>query len=261
MGADSEAASAARNAVDQASKLTKKLPTFRVGFTKQIDALRAYALLSGNGTAAVRYSKVAETIGIHESNVSSMNPFFVENGFIEKSGNGYMPTPAVLEFNRAHAWNPATASQKLAPVIRQTWFARALIQKLAFRPMSEDDAIEVLAAECNGGPDAKGQIKVLIDYLDAGALLKRENGQLAALKASDDGEPASKTASQLPTPPTSEPAPPVSTQPFAAQSGAISFQISVNVSMAELAGWAPDRITAFFAGVAQAMAAQKNGTS
>src|SRR4051812_863272 len=95
------------------SRLTKKLPTFRVGPAKQLDALRAYAVLSENGTKPVHYSRIAEIIKVHEANVSSMNPFFVENGLIIKAHNGYLPSPQVLEYDRAYSWKPETAAQKL----------------------------------------------------------------------------------------------------------------------------------------------------
>jgi hypothetical protein len=36
----------------------------------------------------------------------------------------------------------------------------------------------------------------------------------------------------------------------------INFQVSLKVTMAEIAGWEPDRITAFFAGLAQVIAAK-----
>lgn len=39
--------------------------------------------------------------------------------------------------------------------------------------------------------------------------------------------------------------------------GMLQFAISIRVSMAELANWSPDRITAFFSGVAKALAANK----
>src|SRR5690606_32424101 len=81
-------------------RLTKKLPTFRVGFAKQMDALRAYAVLSEGGKKPVHYTRIADIIKVHEANVSSMNPFFLENGLIEKNGNGYIPAPDVVEYSR-----------------------------------------------------------------------------------------------------------------------------------------------------------------
>lgn len=238
---------------------SRKLPTTRAGFSKQLDALRAYALLSANGSAAVRYPKVGETIKIHESNVSSMNPFFLENGFIEKSGNGYVPHSAVLEFNRAYSWNADTAGQKLAPLLRDSWFAQALVHRISFRAMPEDEAIEILASACNAGPEAKLSLKILIDYLEVAGLVRRENGSLSAQMQQVERAPIVEPppAPVEPAPVSSDSRPAPKNMAEATKGGAISFQINVNVDMAEIASWPADRITAFFSGVAQVIAAQQ----
>src|SRR5689334_7260683 len=97
----------AQSAPDSKARLTKKLPTFRVGFPKQLDALRAYAVLSEGGTKPVHYRRVGDIIKVHEANVSSMNPFLLENGFLDKN---YTPTAPVLEYSRQYQWNPETAA-------------------------------------------------------------------------------------------------------------------------------------------------------
>ncbi|WP_298724440.1 hypothetical protein [uncultured Ferrovibrio sp.] len=236
---------------------TRKLPTTRAGFSKQMDALRAYALLSSNGSLPVRYPKVGETIKMHESNVSSMNPFFLDNGFIEKQGNGYIPHPAVLEFNRAYSWNPETAAQKLAPLLRETWFAQVLMHRLSFRAMPEDEAIEHLASACNAGPDAKLSLRLIIDYMEAGGLIRRENGALVAIHAAPTGpaEPERPQVLQAPAQPAQSPPP--ASMADAMKAGAINFQISVSVDMAQISTWPADRIASFFSGIAQVIAAQQ----
>lgn len=236
---------------------TKKLPTFRVGFPKQMDAIRAYAVLSENGAKAVRYQNVAAIIKVHEANVSSMNPFFLENGFIEKAPGGVLPNAAVLEYNRAYSWNPDTAGAKLAPIIAKSWFGAALQQRLLFRTMNEDEAIEALATLCMAGPDARPQLKTLIDYCELAGTVRRENGQLVANQDARASQPAPIQHKEEPPP-----APPSSSQEsrigvFSPAAGAINFQISVKVDMAEMKGWSADRITAFFGGIAQVLAAQE----
>ncbi len=249
-------------AAAEKSKLSKKLPTFRVGFHKQMDALRAYATISDNGTKPVHYSIVGDFIKVHEANVSSMNPFFVENGFLEKSGAGYMPTPAVLEYNRAHSWNPETAAQTLAPIIANTWFGLALKQRLQFRSISEDEGIEILASLCNALPSMKPQLRMLLDYCEASGILSRAGGQLAAIEQTDSKQataPASTTAAAISTP-TQSPmrfaGGPIPSGNLTPQNGAINLQIAVDVNLAEMRDWSPERITAFFGGIAQILAAK-----
>lgn len=248
--------------IETKSKLTKKLPTFRVGFSKQMDALRAYAVLSDNGTKPVHYTKVADIIKVHEANVSSMNPFFVENNFIYKAGNGYVPVQDVLEYNRAHSWKDEAAAKKLSLLVANSWFGVALIQRLQFRALSEDAAIEALAAQCNAGPEAKPQLRFLIDLCEAAGVIERANGQLTAISVSADQEikPASETIRPPPEPdPSPGPAPAFRStisNPAGPREGAISLDIGIQVDLAEMRDWSPDRITAFFGGIAQILAAK-----
>jgi hypothetical protein len=251
----------APNPTDARPKPTKKLPTFRAGLPKQLDSLRAYALLSEGGTKPVHYGRVADMIKMHEANVSSMNPFFVENGFLEKNGPGYAPAPAVLEYARQHKWNPEAATQKLAPIVINTWFGQALSQRLQFRSMSEDDAIEMLASICSATPEVRPQLRLLIDFSEVSGILVRANGQLSAPL------PGSSESNAPPPEPTAAPvaearppaaAPIARPAPSAAPSndGGVNFNIDVQISMAEMKDWSADRITALFTGIAQVLAAK-----
>jgi hypothetical protein len=53
--------------------------------------------------------------------------------------------------------------------------------------------------------------------------------------------------------------PPANITEKPSSAGAMNFDISINVSMAEMRDWTPDRITAFFAGIAQVLAAKNQG--
>ncbi len=249
-----------RTAPDRASN--KKLPTYRVGFPKQLDALRAYAVLSEGGTKPVRYPNVGEIIKVHEANVSSMNPFFLENGFIEKQAAGMLPNPALLEYSRAHSWNPDTAGAKLAPLISKTWFGEAIQQRLLFRAMSEDEAVEALASVSMAGPDAKPQLKMLLEYCELAGLVRRENGQLIATSRNQEqpAQPAARTeavhTAAASSPQVERKQTFFGSGPAAPAEGGINFQVSIKVDLAEMKGWSADRIAAFFGGMAQVLAAQ-----
>jgi hypothetical protein len=246
-------------------KLTKKLPTFRVGAAKQLDALRAYAVLSENGTKPVHYTRIAEIIKVHEANVSSMNPFFLEANLLIKAPNGYLPTADVLEYNRSYSWKPETAALKLRGVLTRTWFGLELMQRLHFRALSEEEGIQVLAEACNAGPEAKPQLRILLELCDAAGVITRANGQLTPNNISDSEE-AKPTPEPIRAP---DPEPqPLSNSPRASQShvftepsreGSLNFDIRVNVSMTEMQGWSADRISALFAGIAQVLAAKNQG--
>lgn len=272
---------------DQTAKrsLRYKLPTFRVGFQKQMEALKAYAILSENGSKPVHYTRIAEVIKVHEANVSSMNPFFLEIGLVIKAHNGYLPSGAVLDYNRARSWNEETAPHKLAPLIRQTWFCQELTQRLQFRDLTESEALQALADLANATGEAKPQLRILLDFCEATKIIDRANGVLKLLPVSNgSAEIESSSAAAQPEPPPMPPPPPwaavpppspVPAQPEPSRSmfaetgsykstggqsaGSMNFDISINVNMTEMKEWTPERITAFFAGIAQVLAAKNQG--
>ncbi|MGJ4992902.1 hypothetical protein ACQR0Z_00695 [Bradyrhizobium sp. HKCCYLS3077] len=259
-------ASAVPPSAELKTQLTKKLPTFRAGFTKQLEALRAYSLLSEGGKKPVSYKAIAEVIKIHEANVSSMNPFFLENGFIEKSGTAYVPTAPVLEYFRRQGWDASTAAQALAPIIVNSWFGIALTQRLHFRSLPEEDALSLLAARCQANPEAKPQLRLLIDYCEAAGVVIRTDGKLSNVPQVPLEETAKQSYAPIPTEPEpiESPAPPPRVAPrqtsTEARHGAINFQIAVDVDLAEMRDWTPERIAAFFSGIAQVIAAKNRDT-
>jgi hypothetical protein len=169
--------------------------------------------------------------------------------------------PAVLEYYRQHQWNAETAALALQSVVKKSWFGQALLRRLQFRAMNEDEAIAALAAECAAGPTAKPQLRMLIDYCEAAGILARANGQLTAAVVSET-PPSLESLEHLVVPareensaPTQAAAPPA--RP-ASGDGGVNFSVAVDVSMAEMKDWSAERIAAFFAGIAQVLAA-KNG--
>lgn len=112
---------------------------------------------------------------------------------------------------------------------------------------------------CNAGPEAKPQLRILLDFCEASGVIARANGQItlaAVIGPPDLEQPLDSAAAVDPAP---EPKPMPLAQPTKRTSdGGITYDISINVSMAEMKDWTPDRITAFFAGIAQVLAA-KNG--
>jgi len=241
---------------------TKRLPTYRIKFEKQLDIIRVYGIKCQNGEAG-HYREVGKVVSIHQNTVSLMVGFLVENGFLERKGNATIASRPVIEFALAHNWSPETAPRKLAPLIRASWFGKLLLEKLAFRSMTEDDAIANLAGAIAADPEYKPQIAILIDYAVATGLVRRDGTQLSL------GEEATAPETMPPRQDRSSPsadarddAPPPRSSATVATSfltteGAVQVHVSIRVSMEEMAGWSPDRITAFLTGLAQVIAAKK----
>jgi hypothetical protein len=239
------------------AKPTKPLPTSRIAYQKQIDILRAYAIATeANGGKAVTNNEVAAIVKMAATTLPHANGFFFEIGLLQRAEGGYIPAQEVLNFHRAYAWNPETAPHKLAPAMQGTWFGQILLPRLSFRHMDESEALAVLAEASAATPEYKGQLALLLNYLETVGLIEREGGLVRAAK--------SPPQSYSPSPASPSPSPEIASRETGAvatsfnrqKTPGVQFQINVDVDMKEFATWTPDRISAFFAGVAQVLSAK-----
>jgi len=238
------------------SRPTKSLPTDRLTLVKQLDILRAYAVASGPAAKAVTNDDVGDIVKIHPGTVSLNNSFFYELGFLQRGDKGYIPAPEVFEFNRAYEWNPEIAPHKLAPIIARSWFGESLMPKLSFRSMTEDDAVANLAEAASAGPEYKSQLRLLLDYMQVAGLIVRDGNQVKLLKTGSlpIEKPLEEVTSEVKERQQKITMPSIVASPT---EGSVQFHVSVKVDMKEFAGWEADRITAFFSGIAQVLAAKK----
>lgn len=252
-------AKAAKKVAPPAAKPNKYLPTDRITFSRQLDVLRGWAAASGPSAKIVSNNDVAEIVKMQSSTVSISNAFFSQNGFLSKADGGYIPAPEVFSFLRAYEWSPDTAATKLAPILGKTWFAEELLPKLAFGPLTTDEAIQRLADTCSAGPEYRGQLRFLLDYLANAGLVEWDGTQVRKGAATVNAAASTETAS------TSKPDPSPATEPskrvvaptfFGTTEGAVNFNVSVRVDMGEFSSWKPERIAAFFNGMAQVLAAK-----
>lgn len=253
---------APQSAKSQKPEPTVPLPTDRVSFEKQLQFLRAYAAASNNGAKAVSNEDIAAIVDMKASTVSLANNFFVKNGFLSRSGREYVPAREVLDYKLGYDWDAATGSHKLAPLIERTWFAQGLRPKLELRAIDETEAIGDLAQKINAAPEYRSQIKTLIDYMVAAGIVSREGGQIVLIRRRQEtGGESNEEKSAVPHNPqstTSAQVEDLSQLPFG-QVGSIKFSVAINVDMTQMANWEASRITAFFTGLAQVLAAQKGG--
>lgn len=246
--------------VDKARKAkpTKPLPTDRIAYQKQIDILRAYAIATeANGGKPVTNNEVAGIVKMAASTLPHANSFFGEVGLLQRAEGGYLPTPDVISFHRAYAWNPETAAHKLAPAVQATWFGQVLLPRLSFRPMDEAEAIAILAESSGATPEYKGQLGLLLSYLDTAGLIERDGGLVKANKPPISSQPSVAPSTPASPPPLSaSETGAVATTFNRAKTPGVQFQINVDVDMKEFATWTPERITAFFKGVADVLSAK-----
>jgi hypothetical protein len=248
------------SAAAAASKPNKYLPTDRITFIRQLDILRGWAAASGPNNKIVTNDEAAGIVKMATSTLSMNNAFYMQSGLLVKTDGGFIPAPDVFSFLRAYEWSPESAASKLAPIIAKTWFADALLPKLAFGPISTDEAIQRLADVCNAGPDYRGQLRFLLEYLTAAGLTEWDGNQVrkGSTTVSATTNAPNTDIPQTPSnpPPAAEPSKRVSPTFFGTTEGAVNFNVSVRVDMGEFASWKPERIAAFFNGMAQVLAAK-----
>ncbi len=163
---------------DEPKNRRKILPTPRIAFGKQLDLLRAYAAASGPEKQPVGLAAVAPYVGLSKSTISLANPFFADNGFLERIGNGFLPSPEVLNFAQAYEWDAEGASRELGPVMERSWFGDTLLPRLGFAALSEKEALRIIDAAAEAGPKYEPQLRIILDYLEAGGLIERDDGKV-----------------------------------------------------------------------------------
>ena len=244
-------------------KPTQVLPTDRLSQENQWDILRAYPALSGPDRKPVKNAEVADLVGMNENTVSLSNAFFVAVELLERQDGGLVPSAELFQFLQAYEWDKETAAHKLAPYLRESWFAKALLPKLSFGPMGEDKAIAILGEAATAGPAYKNQLKCLIHYLETVGIVERDNGSVKLVKSAQQIIPMDQVVDSTEeeegravTRPAPEPTPLVQQVVIQEAENLIRFQVAISIDMKEIAKMSPERIAAFFNGIAEVMKAK-----
>ena len=247
-------------------KPTKTLPTNRVAYPKQIEIIRAFGALGGSDRKAASNVDVSKVVNLHAATVGLSVPFLVDCQFLTKGPEGLVPAEEVAEFAGAYEWNADTAFHRVAPILRRTWFYTKLEPTLRFKPLSKADAIQELSLASNASPAYRSQLETLLDYLAQAGIVSLDGDQVRLIRtgpgsqntaATQEQEDKTVQTAKKELPATTDESRSVVHTSFASQSaGIIQFNISVKVDMTEFAGWEPSRIAAFFAGIAQVLAAK-----
>lgn len=161
------------------ASLSKSLPTDRVSFEKQTQVLRAYAAASGAEKKAVTNDEVSSVLaGLAASSISLCNPFFSEVGLLVQDGRKQRPTEPVFDYFHAYEWNPEIAGTKLYRVFQESWAAKALLPKLAFRSLSKEEAISFLAEESKATKAHRKHLELILDFLNISGVLRLDGSSV-----------------------------------------------------------------------------------
>lgn len=242
----------------------KALPTDRLTHTKQVEALKAWAIRGANGRP-VTNSEIADLTKFNASTIAYNNAFFGECQLITKGGNGHTASPELIEYGRAVGFDDEKAGHKLANLFRKTWFGELIMPKVLYRPITEKEAITDLGIACRANKQKhEVRLRLLLDYLQFAGLVIRDGGMVSV-------GPTAKEQRRIPDQATQEGAnsapatlPPrenvgsgqVITTFNSVPEGRIQFSVNVDVPLSEMATWRPEVVAAFFAGVAQVVSAK-----
>ncbi|RJG03581.1 hypothetical protein [Noviherbaspirillum sedimenti] len=170
-------------------KLNKALPTDRATVQKQLGILRATTAASGSERKPVSNDDVSRIAGLHSGTISVCNPFFLESGLLARVKLQNVPSEEAFSYAERYKWDGDKAALKLAPVIRKTWFCTALLPKLAFRPLTVDEAIAFLSEEAGAAPEYKDQLALLIEYLRVTGIVSVDGNTVTAVDVEDAPPP------------------------------------------------------------------------
>jgi hypothetical protein len=159
------------------------LPTPRIAFAKQVEMIRAYGTAYVANGAPATSIQVAELVDLHEDTARLANGFFLDLGLLQRGETGFTPNADVIAFHRAKEANAENPERKLLPSFRETWFAKALTTRLAFRgALDEAEAVGILADAAGASPENKNQLSLLISYLDAAGVVERDGTSIRLAK-------------------------------------------------------------------------------
>jgi hypothetical protein len=241
------------------ARTTRALPTDRIAFPRQLDVLRGFAVAAADNGGSASNNNVAPLVSMSHHTIALSNSFFVEAGFMTRTAPGrFAPAAGVVEYSRAHSWTPTTATHRLAPIVSSSWFGQLIARKVSVQARNAEEIMSDLAGEAGASPEHRPQIELLIEFAVASGIVERDGQTLK--QATPTAARPEITTDAAPAADIPEPAPRKRgvTTAFMKDdtSGGVSFDVSVHVSMSDFAGWRPERISAFFGGIAAVLAAK-----
>jgi hypothetical protein len=177
----------------------KFVPTARLSIEKQLEILRCFSVACKTQGDAVSNDDVAKVGGVKSSTVAMTNHFFKSLGLLEAKEGKFRTTPLVDAYQVAEGWKREDAAHKLSPAFVDSWFGKAILARLAIRPLSKAEAVKNLAEESNASPHYADQLERCIEFLETVGLVADHNGMLTANGNQTHGETPAKTPEEQPS--------------------------------------------------------------
>ena len=165
----------------------RALPTDRMRFDVQVQALKAFAVTSKYGQFAVTSEEIASILPVSATTAGLNNNFCYEAGLLVRESKGrYKPTEAVNQFARDHSWAPDRAGRALAPILAKTWFYEAVENQLAMGPATRQQLVSALGQVAGATTDHTGHLDTIVQWLDYAQLIRFDDAGLAHPVALED---------------------------------------------------------------------------
>ena len=244
-------------------RTTHPLPTDRIAYNKQLEVIRAFAVAAADNGGVASNPNVADLTKMSHHTVALATPFFVDAGLLSRADRGrFRPSDAVTEYSRAHQWSPDRAGAYLAPLFRKAWFGQVILSRVAVTAREEDEILIALSAAAGASPEHRQQLSMVIDFAVLSGIVARSGTQLVAATTTTPASGADQESGSI--------APVVAERPKAGShkegvstdfsqdptEGYVEFHVNVKMRTTEFATWRPERISAFFGGIAQVLAAK-----
>jgi hypothetical protein len=175
------------------------LPTDRLNFDKQVQALRSVAQLSGNGRRPVTAEEQSSALGL-KGNVGGLsNRFFKDSGWLESAGRGmYVPTEPLVRFHRHLGIQPDDlegARAILAETVKSSWYWIEIGQMLEGDGILQSGVLHLLGNAAGAAPNHTPQLVLIIDWLVWLGLVVRDGDRVKLASLSESSE---ETAAERP---------------------------------------------------------------
>lgn len=159
----------------------KELPFYNISIEKQIDILKAFAVLREEGKVNVTYKEVAQLTGLHPNSVSGCIKFWKSIGLLDEDNGGHKASDITLTFSKKLDWEEDEAWSIIRTHLAETWFGKLVT--LAFKmnsSLSENELIKRIGSASDKMKKSKNvvrSIKLIMELLELSkTLIKKSDG-------------------------------------------------------------------------------------
>lgn len=173
----------------QRQRAERNLPTDRLSFEKQVEALRAIAQLSGSAKKPVKAETISASLGLKGNTGSLSNKFFWDTGWITPAGRGaYAATDELLAFNNhlgIDAEDQVGAKRYLLGSARGAWYWQEIETMVQGAGVREKAVLLALVKAAGASAERRQQMLLILDWLTWLGLIRRDGDIVVAGAGAD----------------------------------------------------------------------------